>query len=191
VTLVKEGGESMIGKIAPQFELPAIMPDGSTAVVSLERSIKAGKWFVLFFYPRDFSTVCPTELNDLSDRMTLFEELEADVVAVSTDSLASHLAWQETPREKNGIKGAVYPLGSDFTGNVSQAYGVLDAREYTSQRATFIVDPTGVICYCVMHADLVGRETTELLRVLEALQTGEACGVNWQPGDEQLTQEEL
>ncbi|SNZ09198.1 Alkyl hydroperoxide reductase subunit AhpC (peroxiredoxin) [Terribacillus aidingensis] len=181
----------MIGKIAPQFEIPAIMPDGKTAAVSLKHSIGAGKWLVLFFYPRDFSTVCPTELNDLSDRMAAFEALDADVVAVSTDSLASHLAWQQTPREKDGINGAAYPLASDFTGNVSQAYGVLDVRDYTSQRATFIVDPTGVICYCVMHADLVGRETTELLRVLEALQTGEACGVNWKPGDEQLPQEEV
>jgi peroxiredoxin 2/4 len=181
----------VIGKIAPQFEIPAIMPDGRTAAVSLKQSIGSERWLVLFFYPRDFSTVCPTELNDLSDRMSAFDALAADVIAVSTDSLASHLAWQQTPREENGIKGTAYPLASDFTGNVSQAYGALNAGDYTSQRMTLIIDPTGIICYCVMHADLVGRETTELLRVLEALQTGGACGVNWQPGDEQLKQEEV
>ncbi|MEC0303776.1 peroxiredoxin [Terribacillus saccharophilus] len=176
----------MIGSVAPHFELPAVMPDGKTATISLKQKLDTKKWQVLFFYPRDFSTVCPTELNDLADHINTVRELDADVVAISTDSLLSHAAWQKIPRDQNGIQNVTYPLASDFTGDVSQAYGVLDGKSYTSVRATIIVNPEGEICYYLMHADLVGRETSELLRVLEALQTGEACGVNWQPGEEVL-----
>ncbi|SDC68791.1 Alkyl hydroperoxide reductase subunit AhpC (peroxiredoxin) [Terribacillus halophilus] len=180
----------MIGNVAPQFELPAVLPDGKTAVIRLKQKMEAKKWLVLFFYPRDFSTVCPTELNDLADRIDEVRELDAEVVAISTDSLLSHADWQKIPREHNGIQHISYPLASDFTGNVSQAYGVLDSKSYTSVRATIIVNPQGEICYYLMHADLVGRDTSELLRVLEALQTGEACGVNWHPGDELLPKED-
>lgn len=181
----------MIGSAAPQFELPAVMPDGKTATISMNQNMDNDKWLVLFFYPRDFSTVCPTELNDLADQIDTVRELDAEVVAISTDSLMSHAAWQKTPREQNGIQFVTYPLASDFTGDVSQAYGVLDGKSYTSVRATIIINPQGEICYYLMHADLVGRETSELLRVLEALQTGEACGVNWQPGDEVLKREDV
>jgi len=181
----------VIGSVAPQFELPAVLPDGKTAVVSMKQSVDAKKWLVLFFYPRDFSTVCPTELNDLADRIDEVRELDAEVVAISTDSIQSHADWQQVPREHNGIQHISFPLASDFTGDVSQAYGVLDGQSYTSMRSTIIVNPQGEICYYLMHADLVGRDTSELLRVLEALQTGEACGVNWQPGDELLSKEDV
>ncbi|MFP7494238.1 peroxiredoxin [Terribacillus saccharophilus] len=180
----------MIGSNAPTFELPAVMPDGNTALINLREELKAKKWLVLFFYPRDFSTVCPTELNDLADRIDEIRNLDAKVIAISTDSLLSHADWQKVPREQNGIQHITYPLLSDFKGDVSQAYGVLEHKSYTSLRATVILDPEGVVCYYLMHADLVGRDTSELLRVISALQTGEACGVNWQPGDELLHKED-
>jgi alkyl hydroperoxide reductase subunit AhpC len=174
-----------VGQPAPTFTMKTtadIATLGSTA--SLEDY--HGTWLILFFYPLDFTFVCPTEITALSDRYDEFVELGADILGVSTDSVYAHRAWVNTPREQNGIAGLNYPLASDITKEVSRAYGVLVEEEGVALRGLFIIDPEGVLQYSVIHNLNVGRSVDETLRVLEALQTGGLCGADWQPGDKNL-----
>jgi alkyl hydroperoxide reductase subunit AhpC len=146
-----------------------------------------GKWLIFFFYPLDFTFVCPTEILALSDRLDEFEDVDAEVLGASTDSVHSHFAWLNTPRDKNGIAGTKYPLVADYTKEVARAYGVLDEQTGAAQRGLFIVDPEGVLRYAVVTNDNVGRSVEETLRVLQALQTGGLCPAEWTPGKELLT----
>lgn len=146
-----------------------------------------GKWLVLFFYPLDFTFVCPTEITALSDRYEEFQELGAEVLGVSTDSVFSHRAWIHTPREQNGIAGVKFPLASDITKQVSRDYGVLIEDKGIALRGLFIIDPNGVLQYAVINSLNIGRSVDETLRVLEALQTGGLCPADWKPGKELLT----
>jgi len=141
---------------------------------------------VLFFYPLDFTFVCPTEITALSDRYEEFVALGADVLGVSVDSVYSHRAWINTPREKNGIAGLKFPLASDITKQVSRDYGVLVEEEGVSLRGLFIIDPDGILQYAVIHNMNVGRSVDETLRVLEALQTSGLCPADWKPGQKTL-----
>jgi len=143
-----------------------------------------GKWLVLFFYPLDFTFVCPTEITALSDRADEFQEFDTEILGCSTDSVFSHWAWLNTPREKNGIAGTTYPLLADFTKETARAYGVLDESSGAAKRGLFIVDPDGVLKYAVVSDDNVGRSVDETMRVLQALQTGGLCPANWAPGRE-------
>jgi alkyl hydroperoxide reductase subunit AhpC len=158
--------------------------DGLTSTASL--SDYAGKWLVLFFYPLDFTFVCPTEITAISDAYDEFVKLGADVLGVSTDSVYSHRAWLNTPREQNGIAGVRFPLASDMTKGVSRSYGVLLEKDGIALRGLFIVDPQGVLQYSVINNLNVGRSVDETLRVLAALQTGERCPINWKPGQKTL-----
>jgi peroxiredoxin (alkyl hydroperoxide reductase subunit C) len=146
-----------------------------------------GRWLVLFFYPLDFTFVCPTEILALSDRYDEFAELGADALGVSTDSVYAHRAWIQTPREHNGIAGLQFPLASDITKAVSAAYGVLVEDEGVALRGLFILDPAGILQYAVVHNLNIGRSVDETLRVLEALQTGGLCAADWQPGQANLS----
>lgn len=146
-----------------------------------------GKWLVLFFYPLDFTFVCPTEITALSDRYEEFQELGAEILGVSTDSVFSHRAWIHTPREQNGIAGVKFPLASDITKQVSRDYGVLIEDKGIALRGLFIIDPNGVLQYAVINSLNIGRSVDETLRVLEALQTGGLCPADWKPGKELLT----
>jgi peroxiredoxin (alkyl hydroperoxide reductase subunit C) len=145
-----------------------------------------GKWLVLLFYPLDFTFVCPTEVTGFSDRLEEFQALNAEVLAVSTDSVYSHKAWLETPREKNGVAGTKYPLASDITKEVSRNYGVLLENDGIALRGLFIIDPEGVLQYQVVHSLNIGRSVDEALRVLQALQSGGRCPANWKPGQETI-----
>jgi alkyl hydroperoxide reductase subunit AhpC len=145
-----------------------------------------GKWLIFFFYPLDFTFVCPTEILALSDRLDEFAELDTEVLGASTDSVHSHFAWLNTPRDKNGIAGTDYPLVADFTKEVSRAYGVLNEQTGAAQRGLFIIDPEGVLRYAVVTNDNVGRSVEETLRVLQALQTGGLCPAEWTPGKQLL-----
>jgi peroxiredoxin (alkyl hydroperoxide reductase subunit C) len=145
-----------------------------------------GKWLVLFFYPYDFTFVCPTEILALSARFEEFKELNADILGVSTDSVFSHKAWLETPEEDGGIKGTQYLLASDHNHAVSEAYGVLVEEEGAALRGLFIIDPDGILQYSVVHNMNIGRSVDETLRVLEALQAGGLCGADWEPGEDLL-----
>jgi alkyl hydroperoxide reductase subunit AhpC len=144
-----------------------------------------GKWVVLFFYPGDFTFVCPTELKGFNASLTEFVKANAQVLAVSVDSKYSHLAWIKS----GALDRLQYPLVADFSKQTTQAYGALDRANGTARRALFIIDPNGVIQYMVVHNDKVGRSVDETLRVLKALQTEELCPVNWKPGEKTIKME--
>jgi alkyl hydroperoxide reductase subunit AhpC len=180
---------AQVGKPAPDFTLPSTK--NATGAKDLGKEIKLsdyrGKWLVFFFYPLDFTFVCPTEITALSDKLASFAEFNTEVLGCSTDSVFSHWAWLNTPREKNGIAGTQYPLVSDYTKEVARAYGVLDEASGAAQRGLFIIDPEGVLKYAVVTADNVGRSVEETIRVLQALQTGGLCPAEWKPGKALLT----
>ena len=174
-----------VGQPAPNFTVKTTA-DLKNLSATASLSDYRGKWLVLFFYPLDFTFVCPTEIIALSDRHDEFVEAGAEVLGLSTDSVYSHRAWINTPREQNGIAGLRYTLGSDNTQAVSRAYGVLVEDEGVALRGLFIIDPQGVLQYSVVHNLNIGRSVDETLRVLEALQTGGLCGADWQPGQSNL-----
>ncbi len=176
---------AMIGQPAPDF-LMKTTADLDTLSSTASLSDYAGKWLVLFFYPLDFTFVCPTEITALSDAYDEFKKLGAEVLGVSTDSVYSHRAWINTPREQNGIAGVRFPLASDITKEVSRRYGVLIEQDGIALRGLFIIDPNGILQYSVITNLNVGRSVTETLRVLAALQTGERCPMNWKPGEKTL-----
>jgi len=146
----------------------------------------AGRWLILLFYPRDFSSVCPTELIAFSAQMTEFSRRDCRVLGISVDSLASHREWLETPRDDGGLGPLQFPLASDQGGEIAKAYGVWDAEKQVAQRGLFIIDPEGVLQYSVVHNLNVGRGVAEVLRVLDALQTDELCPCNWKKGEETI-----
>ena len=180
---------AQVGKSAPDFKLPSTK--GATSAKDLGKEISLtdykGKWLIFFFYPLDFTFVCPTEITALSERYGEFTAIDADILGASTDSVHSHWAWLNTPREKNGIAGVKYPLAADFTKETARAYGVLDEASGVAQRGLFIIDPEGVLKYAVVTDDNVGRSVDETIRVLQALQTGGLCPAEWKPGKALLT----
>jgi alkyl hydroperoxide reductase subunit AhpC len=180
---------AQVGQAAPDFKLPSTK--GATSAKDLGKELALsdyrGKWLVFFFYPLDFTFVCPTEITALSDRYEEFTSIGADIVGASTDSVHSHFAWLNTPKDKNGIAGTKYPLVADYTKSVARAYGVLDETSGVAQRGLFIIDPEGVLRYSVVTNDNVGRSVDETLRVLQALQTGGLCAADWKPGKKLLS----
>jgi peroxiredoxin (alkyl hydroperoxide reductase subunit C) len=169
-----------VGGKAPDFELDAVLDD---EYVKVRLGDYSGKWVVLFFYPLDFTFVCPTELRGFSAMLQEFEDAGAQVLACSTDSRESHLAWLE--RDFGSKLG--YPVLADPRRDTSRDYDVYLEDEGHTLRATFIIDPEGTIRYALMHDNDIGRNTDEILRSLQALQTGELCPVNWRPGEATLT----
>ncbi|MGG3190713.1 peroxiredoxin [Priestia megaterium] len=178
--------ERMVGKQAPRFEMEAVLANKEFGKVSLEENIKNGKWTVLFFYPMDFTFVCPTEITALSDRYEEFEDLDAEVVGVSTDTIHTHLAWINTDRKDNGLGDLNYPLAADPTHAVARDYSVLIEEEGVALRGLFIINPEGELQYAVVNHNNIGRSVEETLRVLQALQTGGLCPANWKPGQKTL-----
>lgn len=168
-----------IGSPAPKFALNGVV-DLQIKKVSL--ADYQGKWVVLFFYPGDFTFVCPTEIRGFNKSLDEFKKLNAVVLAVSEDSVYSHLAWIKS----GTLDKLQYPLLADYTKQTARAYGVLDSEHGTARRGLFIIDPTGVIQYEVVHSDKVGRSVEETLRVLSALQTEQLCPLNWKPGEKTL-----
>lgn len=178
--------ERMVGKQAPRFEMEAVMPNKEFGKVSLEEIMKQDKWTVLFFYPMDFTFVCPTEIIALSDRYEEFQDLDAEVIGASTDTIHTHLAWINTSRDNNGLGQLKYPLAADTNHQVTRDYGVLIEEEGVALRGLFIINPEGDLMYQVVHHNNIGREVDEVLRVLQALQTGGLCPANWKPGQATL-----
>ena len=169
----------IIGQKAPEFSLDAVIGKGDFKKVSL--SDYKGKWVVLFFYPLDFTFICPTEIQEFSKRDDEFKKLNAVVLGCSVDSKHSHKAWV------NGNLGELrYPLLSDMTRDMTRSYGALIEDSGHSTRATFVIDPNGVIQYALYHNTNVGRSVGETLRVVDALQTGERCPVEWKKGEKTL-----
>src|SRR5581483_8925351 len=160
---------AQVGKPAPDFKLQSTK--GATGAKNLGAEISLedyrGKWLVFFFYPLDFTFVCPTEITAFSDRYSEFKEFDTEILGCSTDSVFSHWAWVNTPREKNGIAGLQYPLAADYTKETARAYGVLDEQSGAAHRGLFIIDPEGILKYAVVTDDNVGRSVEETLRVLQ------------------------
>jgi alkyl hydroperoxide reductase subunit AhpC len=172
--------ERLVGKNAPCFEMKAVTGDGDNFTkVSLEDY--KGKWLVMFFYPLDFTFVCPTEITAYSKRIAEFKKEGAEVLGASTDSEYSHQAWIQ------GSLGKLnFPLASDFTKKVARDYGILVEEDGLALRGLFIIDPQGVVRYSVVHDLNVGRSVDETLRVLQALKSGGLCPIDWVPGEATL-----
>lgn len=169
-----------VGEPAPVFEDLQSYHKGDFKKVSLHDY--KGKWLVLFFYPRDFTFICPTEIEEFGKLYPEFQKLNCEVLGASTDSEYSHKAWYETDER---LKGVEYPIVADTTQELAEMYDVLDV-DGSSQRGTFIIDPDGMLKFMLVSADSVGRNIKEMLRVVEALQTGERCPANWEHGKETL-----
>ena len=177
--------KAKVGQPAPDFTMKATA-DLKDLDSTVSLTDYRGKWLILFFYPLDFSHVCPTEILALSDRYDEFEELDADILGVSGDSVYAHRAWIATPREEHGIEGVRFPLAADLTRQTARDYGVLVEEEGIPLRGLFIIDPEGILQYAVIHNMNIGRSVDETLRVLEALQAGGLCAADWHPGEELL-----
>ena len=173
----------IVGRKAPDFALEGVL-NGRFGTYRL--SEHRGRWVVLFFYPLDFTFVCPTEILAFSDRLGEFRKLGAEVLGASVDSKFSHLAWTEKPREQGGIKGLAYPLLEDLKKELAAAYGVLDEAGAVALRGLFLIDPEGVVQHATVNNLGVGRSVDETLRVLQAFQHvrehGEVCPADWKPG---------
>lgn len=167
-----------VGKPAPEFSVETVLNDQVTKVTSAELR---GKWVVLFFYPLDFTFVCPTEILEMSSKHDEFKKLNAVVLGGSTDSTYSHMAWV-----KSTLGTLNYPLFSDMNREMSRNYGILIEEKGHALRGTFIIDPEGILRYHLVHDPSVGRSADETLRVLSSLQTGELCPANWRPGQKTL-----
>lgn len=159
---------------APDFRALAVVREGDFAEVTL--SSYQGKYVVLFFYPLDFTFVCPTEIMEFGRRYSEFKELNTEVIGVSCDSQYSHKAWLE-----HSLGSLPYPLVADYTKEIAAAYGALLAGGFPS-RATFIIDPDGKVQYGAFHNPNVGRSVSEVLRILEAVRTGEKTPAEWKKG---------
>jgi alkyl hydroperoxide reductase subunit AhpC len=175
---------SLVQKKAPDFKATAVLPDGSFKDIKL--SDYKGKWVVLFFYPLDFTFVCPTEIIAFSDKIKEFQAIGAEVLGVSVDSHFSHLAWRNTPRKDGGLGELGYPLVADLNKSIARDYGVLIEDAGIALRGLFIIDPEGVIRAATVHDLPVGRNVDEAVRVIKAFQFvakhGEVCPANWTEG---------
>ncbi|HTL69702.1 MAG TPA: peroxiredoxin [Candidatus Eisenbacteria bacterium] len=168
-----------VGQKVSDFAAQAYMPDGSMKEVKL--SDYKGKWLVVFFYPLDFTFVCPTEIQSFDKHYEEFKKLNADVVAASTDSVYSHKAWTESSLGK--VK---FPILGDTSHSVAKNFNVLLADKGIALRGTFIIDPNGVLKSAVVNDLPVGRSVDETLRTLQAFQSGKLTGCGWKPGEKTL-----
>ncbi|MCZ7864498.1 alkyl hydroperoxide reductase [Agrobacterium salinitolerans] len=173
-----------IGARLPAFDLQAVVStDPANAFTRISDTSSAGKWKVIFFWPKDFTFVCPTEIAAFGKLNPEFADRNAVVYGVSTDSEFVHLAWRQNHAD---LKELPIPMLSDIKRELSAAFGVLHPAEGVALRATFIIDPEGIIRFVTVNDLGVGRNPQEVLRVLDALQTDQLCPCNWQKGDDVL-----
>lgn len=193
----------LVGKKAPVFTAKAVQGENIIDDFSLEQFV-GKKYVVFFFYPKDFTFVCPTELHRFQEELAEFESRNVAVVGCSTDSEFSHWAWLNTPRDKGGIQGVKYPLVADINKTISEDYDVLSGQEdfdeegnrvvsgeLVAYRGLFLIDLDGVVRHQVVNDMPLGRSIRECLRVIDALQhfekNGEVCPMDWQKGDKAMT----
>lgn len=172
-----------IGLPAPDFTMDTVTFDNG---FPLPKSLVdyRGKWLLLFFYPFDFSKVCPTEILSLNRRIKEFTDLNVEVLGISGDSIHTHKAWM---RSSEGIGPLSFPLASDYSKEATIAYGVLDEATKAPLRGSFIIDPEGILQYALISNSKVGRSVDETLRVIEALQSGGLCPMDWKPGQNTIS----
>ncbi len=179
----------LVGKKAPDFSAKAIV-NGST-VDEFTLSDLLGQYVVFFFYPLDFTFVCPTELHAFQEKEAAFKERHAQVVGCSVDSWYSHLNWLQIPKNKGGIEGVQYPLVSDLTKSIAKDYDVLKEDEGIAYRGLFLIDKEGVVRHQIVNDLPLGRSIDEAIRMLDALiffeKHGEVCPANWTEGSKAMT----
>lgn len=173
-----------VGEKFPQFKVTAtVSTDLKSAFTEIDNDTYKGKWLVVFFYPKDFTFVCPTEITGFAEVNQQFVDRDAQILTGSTDSEFVHHAWRTHHKDLNNLP---FPMLADVKRELTGALGILDKNEGVAQRATFIVDPDGIIRFVYVTDLSVGRNPQEVLRVLDALQTDELCPCNWSKGEETL-----
>ncbi len=177
-----------VGTLAPNFVAKAVY---NQTFIDVRLSNYRGQYVVLFFYPLDFTFVCPTEVAAFSDRHDAFKSINTAVLGVSVDSEFAHLAWIQTDRKSGGVGDLNYPLVADLKKEISAAYNVLDPETGVALRGLFIIDREGIIQYAMVNNLSFGRSVDETLRVLQAIQhvqanPDEVCPIDWQPGDKTM-----
>lgn len=179
---------TMVTQAAPDFTAQAVMPNG--AIKELSLASYRGKYVCLFFYPLDFTFVCPSEILAFNKAVDAFREKNCELIGVSVDSQYTHAAWRETPVEKGGIGHVQFPLVADLNKKISMDYGVLLHDAGVALRGLFIIDKEGVIRHALVNDLPLGRSVDEAIRILDALQFteehGEVCPANWRPGEEAM-----
>jgi peroxiredoxin 2/4 len=179
---------TLVTQEAPDFTADAVMPDNTFGQITL--SGFRGKYTILFFYPLDFTFVCPSEILAFNQRMADFKAKNCEVIGVSVDSKFTHLAWKNTPVENGGIGNIQYPLVADIKKEIARDYGILFG-DAVALRGLFLIDPKGVVRHAVINDLPLGRSVNEALRMLDALQFVEThgdqvCPANWQEGEEAM-----
>ena len=178
----------LVGKEAPDFNCKAVIENRIVENYTLSQ-FKGEKYVVLFFYPLDFTFVCPTELHAFADKKELFNKKNTELIAVSTDSHYSHLAWLNKPKSEGGIQGVTYPIVSDFNKTISRDYDVL-LDGGMALRGLFLIDKKGIVKHQLVNDLPLGRSVDEALRMVDALQffedNGEVCPANWQIGTKSM-----
>ena len=174
-----------VGDRFPTFNLQAtVSTDKANAFSRIDESTYKGKWLVVFYWPKDFTFVCPTEIAAFGKLNSEFADRDAQVLGASTDNEYVHLAWRNNHPD---LKELPFPMLSDIKRDLAEQLGILDKEEGVALRATFVVDPEGIIRHVAVNDLSVGRNPAETLRVLDALQTDELCPCNWQKGEDTLT----
>lgn len=175
----------LVGSELPDFEIETYQDE---KIEKVKLSDYKGKWLILFFYPADFTFVCPTELEEMADNYEAFKKEDAEVVSVSTDTVFVHKAWHDT---SDAIKKIKYPMAADPTGNLSRTLGVYIEKEGVALRGSFIINPEGKIVLAEVNDNSIGRNAKELLRKLQAAKfvsehDGQVCPASWTPGSDTL-----
>ncbi|AWU43760.1 peroxiredoxin [Blattabacterium sp. (Cryptocercus kyebangensis)] len=193
---------TLIAKKAPDFTANAVL-NGKEIVPNFTlEQFKGRKYVLLFFYPKDFTFVCPTEIYAFQEKMKDFESRNVQIIAISTDTEQSHWAWLQIPKEKGGIYGVTYPIVSDINKTISHNYGVLSANwicnneelkstgEMIAYRGLFLIDKKGIIRHLLINDFPLGRNVDEAIRMIDALQyyekIGEVCPANWKKGEKSM-----
>ena len=178
---------TLVTQEAPDFTAQAVLPDNSFAELTLSKY--RGKYVVLFFYPLDFTFVCPSEILAFNKRVAEFKEKNCEVIGVSVDSRFTHLAWKNTPVENGGIGNVQYALVEDLTKSIASSYGIL-LPGGVALRGLFLIDTKGVVRHSIINDLPLGRNVDEALRMVDALQFhethGDVCPANWKQGDEAM-----
>lgn len=180
---------TLVQNPAPDFKAQVVLPDNQIEEKTLTE-LRGGKYAVLFFYPLDFTFVCPSEIIAFDKKLDEFKKRDCEVIGVSVDSHFTHLAWKNTPRDKGGIGDIQYPLVADLDKKIAEAYGVL-IEMGVSLRGLFLIDKEGVVRHAVINDLPLGRNIDEAIRMIDALQFtekhGEVCPANWREGEDAMT----